>query len=135
MGKAQLFDFAELETEKFERFDITGHQINRHLVSRDLVGISGLVADFIVFPPGFIHHMHRHPHADQFLLPLSGGVEFHGVPGPPIEVAARQLLMIPRETWHEVRNVSDEDCVVFHCFNGVDSIADIGFEPFADATA
>jgi quercetin dioxygenase-like cupin family protein len=132
MTAAQLLAFSDLEEEKFERFDIVGYQVNRHLVNRALNGIEGFVADFIVFPPGFIHRMHRHPSADQLLLPLSGEVEFHGVPGPPITVSPEQLLLIPRETWHEVRNVSDHPCRCLHCFNGVDSVADIGFEPYAE---
>ena len=135
MSQAQLLTFADVESEKFERWDVVRHQINRHLVNRDLNGIEGFVADFIDFPPGFIHRMHRHPSADQLLLPLRGQVEFHGVPGPPLGVGPEQLLIIPRDTWHEVRNVSDADCHCFHCFIGVDSVADIGFEAYEDRAA
>jgi hypothetical protein len=39
---------------------------------------------------------------------------------------------VPRNNWHEVRNLGDENCTVLHIFTGagVLSVADIGFEPY-----
>ena len=50
--------------------------------------------------------MHRHPHADMVIIPLSGVVQFRGVPGFPTEVSPGNVLIIPRGNWHEVSNVS-----------------------------
>lgn len=133
MPEARVLSFAEIAEERFERWDITGHQLTRHLLSEALTGTPEVVADFVTFPPGFIHHMHRHPHADQFLVPLSGRVEFHGATGDPVDVGPGQLLLLPRGNWHEVRNVSSEDCRAFHFFTGVGSNEDIGYEAHPDA--
>jgi quercetin dioxygenase-like cupin family protein len=132
MPGVKVLDFAATPEEVFTRWDIVGHQVNRHLVSAALNGTPGIVADLITFPPGFVHRMHRHPYADLFMLPLSGSVRFFGVPGPEVDVHPGQLLVVPRNNWHEVRNLGDEDCTVFHFFTGagVVSVADIGFEPY-----
>jgi quercetin dioxygenase-like cupin family protein len=130
MSEVRLLDIDEIEREVFTRWDITGHQVNRHLVSKALTGTEGVVLDHLTFPPGFVHHMHRHPYADMVIIPLSGAVQFLGVPGSPIEVAPGQLLVIPRGNWHEINNVSAVDSQVLHFFTGVGSIDDIGYEPY-----
>lgn len=130
MAAVQVLDFAETPEHVFTRWDIVGHQLNRHLVSDALTGTPDIVADFITFPPGFVHRMHRHPHADQFMLPLSGTLRFVGVPGPEVELKPGQLLVVPRDNWHELRNVSDTACTAFHLFTGVAAVAHIGFEPY-----
>jgi hypothetical protein len=79
MAEVRLLDIGEIEQEVFTRWDITGHQVNRHLLSKALTGTDGVVLDQMTFPPGFVHHMHRHPFADMFIIPLSGVVQFRGV--------------------------------------------------------
>lgn len=134
MAGVKVIDFAQTPKDVFTRWDIIGHQLNRHLVSNALTGTPDIVADFITFPPGFVHRMHRHPYADQFLLPLSGTVRFLGVPESVVDLSPGQLLVVPRNNWHEVRNLSDEDCTVFHVFTGVGKVEDIGFEPYEQST-
>ncbi|MFD2414923.1 cupin domain-containing protein [Amycolatopsis pigmentata] len=135
MSRPTILSFDQIKDELFTQWDITGHQLNRHLLSMSLTGTPDVVADLITFPPGFVHHMHRHPHADQFVLPLKGSVRFAGVPGRFVDLAPGQLLVVPRNSWHEVRNTSDEDCQVFHFFTGVGAIEDIGFEPWDSSGA
>lgn len=132
MSNVAVLRFDEVTEEVMTRWDITGHQRNRHLLSRPLTGTPDVVGDFITFPPGFIHHMHLHPHADLVLIPLSGSVQFLGVPGPAVEVGPGQLLLIPRSNWHEVSNIGTSDCQVLHFFTGVGHIDDIGYEAYDD---
>jgi quercetin dioxygenase-like cupin family protein len=129
MSEVQLLDIGEIEQEVFTRWDITGHQISRHLLSEALTGTDGVVLDHATFPPGFIHHMHRHPHADMVVIPLSGVVQFLGAPGSPVEVLPG-VLVIPRGNWHQLSNVSTVDSQVLHFFAGVGSIDDIGYEGY-----
>lgn len=103
-----VVDFAATPEEVFTRWDIVGHQVNRHLVSAALTGTPNIVADLITFPPAFAHRMHRHPYADLFMVPLSGSVRFLGVPGPGVDLRPEQLLVVPRNNWHELRNVGNE---------------------------
>jgi quercetin dioxygenase-like cupin family protein len=131
MSEVRLLDIGETDQEVFIRWDITGHQVNRHLVSKALTGTEGVVLDHLTFPPGFVHHMHRHPYADMVIIPLSGVVQFAGGSGCLIEVWPGQLLVIPRGNWHEISNVSTVDSEVLHFFSGVGSIDEIGYEPYA----
>ena len=133
MAKAEvrLLDIAEIEPQVFTRCDITGHQVTRHLLSKELTGTNDLVGDHLTFPPGFVHHMHRHSNADMVMIPLSGGLlQFLGESSGPVEVSPGQVLVIPRGNWHEVSNVGTVDSEVLHLFSGVGSAADIGYEAY-----
>ena len=107
---------------------VEGHQWNRPLLSQALTGTPQIVADFITLPPGFVHRMHRHPNADQLMLPLRGRLLVRDETGADQEVTVGQLLVIPRWHWHEPRNVTGEDCRIFNAFSGVGDADDIGFE-------
>jgi quercetin dioxygenase-like cupin family protein len=126
----RLLDIAEIEQHVFARWDITGHQVNRHLLSQELTGTPELVLDHITFPAGFIHHMHRHPRADIIVIPCSGSVQFVADSGEPVEVSPGHVLVIPRGNWHEVRNVGTVECQVLHFYSGVGSVDDIGYEAY-----
>ena len=130
MSDVKILDIEEIEHEVFTRWDITGHQVNRHLLSKALTATEGVVLDQITFPPGFVHHMHRHPYADMVIIPLSGGVQFLGVPGSPIEVSPGHVLVVPRGNWHEISNVGTVDSQVLHFFTGVGAVDDIGYEAY-----
>src|ERR1700690_2301725 len=96
MSQVRLLYIGEIEQEVFTRWDISGHQVNRHLLSKALTGTEGVVLDHLPFPPGFVHHMHRHPYADMVVIPLSGAVQFRGGSGSLLEVSPGQVLVIPR---------------------------------------
>ena len=130
MPEVKMLEIGEIQSETFTRWDITGYQISRHLLSRALTGTDGVVCDHLTFPPGFVHHMHRHPHADMFIIPLSGVVQFVGASAPPVEAAPGHVLVIPRGNWHEVSNVSSVGCQVLHFFAGVGAVDDIGYEAY-----
>ena len=55
MSEVKLLDIEEIEHEVFTRWDITGYQVNRHLLSKALTGTEGVVLDQMTFPPGFVH--------------------------------------------------------------------------------
>ena len=126
----KIIDFDDVPAERFQRFDIVSHQINRHLVSDALTGTSGLIIDHITFPPGFIHRMHRHPHADQFMIPLVGQLRVESAGAEPQDIQVGEILILPRNTWHEVSNLALVDCVCVHIFSGVNTIGEIGSEPY-----
>ena len=130
MAEAQvrLLDIAEIEQQVLTRWDISGCQVTRHLLSKELTGTDDLVADYLTFPPGFVHHMHRHLYADILMVPFSGSFLFLGESGDPVEVSPGQIMVIPRGSWHEARNVGTVDSEVLHLFSGVGSAEDIGYE-------
>jgi quercetin dioxygenase-like cupin family protein len=132
MAEVQLVTFEDVPKEIFTRWDITEHQVNQHLVSKSLTGTPEVVADLFTFPPGFIHHMHRHPYADMIVVPLTGTLQFVGEFARTIDTRSGQLLVIPRGNWHEFRNVSGQPSQVLHFFSGVGAIEDIGYEAHPD---
>jgi hypothetical protein len=112
ISEVTLLDIGEIEQEVFTRWDITGHQVVRHLLSKALTGTDGVVLDHATFPPGFVHHMHRHPRADMFVIPLSGVAQFLGAPGSPVEVLPGQVLVIPRRELASDQQLSSVDSQV-----------------------
>jgi quercetin dioxygenase-like cupin family protein len=129
MSDVQLLTFGDVPKEVFTRWDITEHQVNQHLLNESLTGTPEIVADVLTFPPGFIHHMHRHPHADMIVVPLTGNLLFLGDMDRTEELEPGRLLVIPRDNWHEFRNVSGASSTVLHIFSGVGAVEDIGYEP------
>ena len=129
-AEVRLLDIAQIERQVFTRWDITAHQVTRHLLSKELTGTADLVADYLTFPSGFIHHMHRHPYADVVMIPFSGSFQFLDESSDPVEVSPGQVLVIPRGNWHEARNVGTVDSQVLHLFSGVGSAEDIGYEAY-----
>ena len=128
-AEVQLLTVEDVPKEVFTRWDITEHQVNQHLLNNSLTGTPEIVADVLTFPPGFIHHMHRHAHADMIVVPLTGNLQFLGDLDRTEDLKPGQVLVIPRDNWHEFRNVSDAPSEVLHIFSGVGAVEDIGYEP------
>ncbi len=127
--EVQVLTFDDVPKEIFTRWDITEHQINQHLLNESMTGTPEIVADVLTFPPGFIHHMHRHPHADMIVVPLAGDLRFLGDESHVEDLEPGQLLVIPRDNWHEFRNVSGAPSTVLHIFSGVGAVENVGYEP------
>lgn len=128
MDDVRVVTFDEISPERFARRDITGHQVNRRLLSDSLTGTRGMVADHYTFPPGFVHHMHRHPNADLIIIPLAGALIFVGGSEESTEIRPGQLLLIPRDSWHELRNTSGEICQVVQFFSGIGELDEMQYE-------
>ncbi len=107
-----------------------GVQLNRRLFDLASTGTPELIADVITFKADFIHHMHRHFNADQLMVPLRGSVVMLDEERTPRELRAGEAMVVPRYRWHEVRNQSGEDCVVFNLFSGVGEMSEVGFEAY-----
>jgi quercetin dioxygenase-like cupin family protein len=120
--------FEEVEEVVGEPPGFDGVQLNRRLIDLATSGTPQLIADVITFTPGFIHHMHRHFHADQVMVPLQGSVMMLDEARAAHELRAGEAMVIPRYRWHEVRNESGADCVVLNLFSGVGDMAEVGFE-------
>jgi quercetin dioxygenase-like cupin family protein len=128
-NEVRLLDIEKAERDVLTRWDITGHQINRHLLSKALTD-TDVILDHITFPPGFTHHMHRHPDTDMVIIPLRGTVQFLCMPGDPVEASPGQVLVIPRGSWHEISNVTNADADVLHLFLGIGAIEDVGYQAY-----
>ena len=98
MSGVQLLEIGGTEQEVFTRWDISGHQVSRHLLDKALTGTEGVVLDHLPFPPG-----------------------------SPVEVLPGNALVIPRGNWHQISNVGTVDSPVLHFLAGVGSVDDIGY--------
>jgi quercetin dioxygenase-like cupin family protein len=127
----QFLAFEEVEEVVGEPPGFDGVQLNRRLFDLATSGTPHLIADVITFKPDFIHHMHRHFNADQVMVPLQGAVVMLDEARTPRELRAGEAMVVPRYRWHEVRNQSGEDCVVFNLFSGVGEMSEVGFEAFS----
>jgi quercetin dioxygenase-like cupin family protein len=125
--QAQLLDIDSAGREIIARWDITGHQVNRHLLSQDLTG-TNIVLDHLTFPPGFVHHMHRHPDVDMVVIPLHGTLQFSDLPNQFVDAAPGQVLFIPRGAWHQISNATNTPVFVLHLFLDVGRTSDVGYE-------
>ncbi len=124
--------FEEVEEVVGEPPGFDGVQLNRRLFDRAASGTPQLVADVITFQPDFVHHMHRHFGADQVMVPSRGSVVMLDETGASRELRVGEAMVVPRYRWHEVRNQSGEDCVVFNLFSGVGDMSEVGFEAFSE---
>jgi len=124
----QFLAFDQVEEVVGEPPGFDGVQLNRRLIDLASTGTPQLIADVITFTPGFVHHMHRHFHAEQVMVPLQGSVTMLDEALTAHELRSGEAMVVPRYRWHEVRNESGADCVVLNLFSGVGDMAEVGFE-------
>jgi oxalate decarboxylase/phosphoglucose isomerase-like protein (cupin superfamily) len=124
----QFLAFDQVEEVVGEPPGFDGVQLNRRLIDLASTGTPQLIADVITFTPGFVHHMHRHFHAEQVMVPLQGSVMMLDQARAAHELRTGEAMVVPRYRWHEVRNESGADCVVLNLFSGVGDMAEVGFE-------
>jgi oxalate decarboxylase/phosphoglucose isomerase-like protein (cupin superfamily) len=120
--------FDQVEEVVGEPPGFDGVQLNRRLIDLATTGTPQLIADVITFTPGFVHHMHRHFHAEQVMVPLQGSVMMLDEARAAHELRTGEAMVVPRYRWHEVRNESGADCVVLNLFSGVGDMTEVGFE-------
>lgn len=80
-----------------------------------------------VLPPGARHDRHRHPHADEFFVVLSG----HGlIYTDDTDETAREgdVIFTRRGNWHGFNNTGDEDVNLLWGWSGAGSLQAAGYE-------
>jgi quercetin dioxygenase-like cupin family protein len=99
----------------------------RRLASQDTVGARSLLIATSTFAPGGRHELHRHPHADQFFLVLSGRGE-HLAQDGPVRLATGDLAFIPAGEWHGFRADPVITTEVVYGYLGAGSLDQAGYE-------
>ena len=70
-----------------------------------------------VLKPGCTNPKHYHPNCEEVLHVLSGRIE-HFVEGSGwIEMCAGDTITIAQDTWHNARNVGEDDAHLLICFS------------------
>jgi len=97
------------------------------LIDKATAGSDNLLLGWTVLPPGAMHDRHRHFHADEFWIVVSGSGVMYTDDG---EAPARQgdVVFTPRGQWHGFRNNTNEDVVLAWGWSGAGSLEDAGYE-------
>jgi quercetin dioxygenase-like cupin family protein len=97
------------------------------LVDRVKANSEDFLLGWTVLPPGARHHRHRHPHADEFFIVLSG----HGLvyTDDEDEVADEgDVVFTRRGHWHGFNNTGDVDVALVWGWSGAGSLETAGYE-------
>jgi quercetin dioxygenase-like cupin family protein len=99
----------------------------RWLATTDTVGSRSLVVATSTFVPGGSHELHRHQHADEFFLVLSGAGE-HLTQDGPVRLAVGDLAFIRAGEWHGFRTDPEITTCTVYGYLGAGSLAQAGYE-------
>lgn len=97
------------------------------LVYKATAGTENFLLGWTVLPPGAMHDRHRHFHADEFWIVISGAGVMYTDDG---EAPAREgdVVFTPRGQWHGFRNTTDQDVVLAWGWSGAGSLDSAGYE-------
>lgn len=97
------------------------------LIDEPSAGSDALVLGYTVLKPGSRHERHRHFHADEFLLVMSGQGFIYTDEGE--EPSGKgDVIFTPRGHWHGFNNTGDEDVILVWGWSGAGSLEAAGYE-------
>jgi quercetin dioxygenase-like cupin family protein len=107
----------------------------RWLATRDTIGTCNVTLGTSTFEPGGQHDRHRHPHALEFLLVVSGG-GMHLTQDGATPLTYGQLVLIGAGEWHGFRTDPGVTTRTVFGYLGAASLSEAGYEllPDDDAT-
>lgn len=97
------------------------------LVDKARAGSEHFLLGWTVMPPGARHERHRHPHAEEFFIVLSG----HGLvytDGEDRPAREGDVVFTRRGHWHGFNNTGDESVTLVWGWSGAGSLEDAGYE-------
>jgi quercetin dioxygenase-like cupin family protein len=97
------------------------------LIDRARAGSEDLLVGWTVLPPGARHDRHRHPHADEFFVVLSGrGMVYTDDEDEP--AVEGDVIFTRRGHWHGFNNTGDVDVTLLWGWSGAGSLEAAGYE-------
>ncbi len=97
------------------------------LVDEASAGSTGLVLGRTLLRPGARHERHLHPHADEFLLVVSGRGIVNTDDGEE-PAGEGDVVFTPAGHWHGFDNTGDEDVLLIWGWRGAGSLDAAGYE-------
>jgi quercetin dioxygenase-like cupin family protein len=97
------------------------------LIDQARAGSDEFLLGWTVLPSGARHDRHRHPHADEFFVVLSG----HGlIYTDDVDQTAQEgdVIFTRRGDWHGFNNTGDEDVNLLWGWSGAGSLEAAGYE-------
>ena len=97
------------------------------LIDSESAGSDDFLLGWTVLPPGARHDRHRHSHADEFFIVLSGSGTIYTDEG--IESSEKgDVIFTPRDHWHGFDNTGSEDVVLVWGWSGAGSLEAAHYE-------
>jgi quercetin dioxygenase-like cupin family protein len=103
------------------------------IIDERTAGSKQLVVGRTVLPPGARHERHSHPHADEFLVVLSGSGMIYTDDGEEPSVEG-DVIFSPAGHAHGFNNTSDEDVLLIWGWSGAGSLDAAGYELRSEGT-
>jgi quercetin dioxygenase-like cupin family protein len=97
------------------------------LIDEATAGSGRLVVGRTLLPPGARHERHRHPHADEFFVVMSGGGMVY-TDDEDEPAGEGDVVMTPAGHWHGFDNTSDQDVLLIWGWSGAGSLEAAGYE-------
>lgn len=97
------------------------------LIDARAAGSDELVVGRTILPPGARHERHRHHHADEFLIVMSGRGEIYTDDGTEPSRAG-DVVFTPAGHWHGFNNTSDGEVLLIWGWRGAGSLEAAGYE-------
>ncbi|WP_224404068.1 cupin domain-containing protein [Pseudonocardia sp. ICBG1034] len=129
-GPADLFAVADQENHPFDIPDMGFFDMHaRWLVDKATRGSSTLTLGQSTFAPGTGRHaLHRHPSAEEVFYVWEGQAVHLTEDGAEHPMKAGELVFVPRNEWHGVRNVGDTPMRAIFGYLGAESLDAGGYE-------
>ncbi|MED7949890.1 cupin domain-containing protein [Streptomyces sp. BE303] len=99
----------------------------RWLATADTVGARRLTVAASTFAVGGGHDLHRHPHADEFFLVMSGGGG-HLTETAEVPLRAGDLVFVPAGEWHGFRTGPAGPTAALYGYLGASSLTGAGYQ-------
>jgi quercetin dioxygenase-like cupin family protein len=97
------------------------------LIDEARAGSGRLLVGRTVLPPGARHDRHRHPHADEFFVVMSGGgMVYTDARDEP--AGEGDVVFTPAGHWHGFVNTTGEDVLLIWGWSGAGSLEAAGYE-------
>lgn len=97
------------------------------LVDHAKANSDAFLLGWTVLPPGARHDRHRHPHADEFFIVLSGRGQIY-TDGEDQEAVEGDVVFTRRGHWHGFNNTGDIDVTLAWGWSGAGSLEAAGYE-------
>jgi mannose-6-phosphate isomerase-like protein (cupin superfamily) len=97
------------------------------LIDKQNANSKNFLLGWTVLPPGARHDKHKHFHADEFWIVLSGSGIMYTEDGEK-DASEGDVVLTPRGQWHGFNNTTKKDVTLVWGWSGAGSLEDAGYE-------
>jgi quercetin dioxygenase-like cupin family protein len=121
----QIRNVSDTEARVMTRPDQEGLVV-RNVINKDDTGGRKIL---MLYSPGKVHLLHRHPNAEQIMYVLEGSCLALSE-GEPVRLKEGDVVFIREGEWHGVRNDTDQQVVTLVIYAGAGTLEEAGYEEY-----